>query len=66
MAAVSSPRPDAVGFAIQASPAATSTHPWSGIICNFCGRVGHIKRDCYQLHGYPDGGAQGRGRGFDN
>ncbi|XP_048499977.1 uncharacterized protein LOC104894455 isoform X1 [Beta vulgaris subsp. vulgaris] len=45
-------RPDAVGFAAVSRPSpSVSDEPR---VCSYCGRQGHVKDRCYQLHGFPD------------
>ncbi|VFR00236.1 unnamed protein product [Cuscuta campestris] len=54
-------RTDAVAFAMQRPSAPLVRGDPPTYSCTHCGKDGHSKERCYQLHGYPP--AKGRGRG---
>ncbi|VFQ79417.1 unnamed protein product [Cuscuta campestris] len=54
-------RTDAVAFAMQRPITSTGRGDPPLYSCTHCGKDGHSKDRCYQLHGYPPG--KGRGRG---
>ncbi|KAL2893316.1 Hemoglobin subunit beta [Bienertia sinuspersici] len=57
-----SPRPEAVGFAGQASGKHVRLANDTSRICSHCGRCGHEKDKCFELVGWPESG-RGSGRG---
>lgn len=53
-------RPDAVGFTAVSRPPLAAGDDTR--LCSHCGRTGHLKERCFQLHGFPERRG-GRGRG---